>query len=96
MIQTFTGPADKGVYSPSVQETLYLMAAAAIKAAGAVEEVTLYMPNIHNLPFPLETYGLKNKDHTGYPTIFYPIDEPHGMIKVRTHTQFCLVASVSV
>lgn len=41
------------------------------------------MPNIHNIPFPLENYGLKNKDATGSPTIFYPIDEPHGMIKVR-------------
>jgi hypothetical protein len=41
------------------------------------------MPNIHNLAFPLEKYGMKNADHTGNPTIFYPIDEPHGMIKVR-------------
>jgi hypothetical protein len=40
------------------------------------------MPNIHNLAFPLEKYGMKNADHTGNPTIFYPIDEPHGMIKV--------------
>jgi len=42
------------------------------------------MPNIHNLAFPLDKYGLKNADHTGNPTIFYPIDEPHGMIKVRS------------
>lgn len=40
------------------------------------------MPNIHNISFPIEKYGLTNKDHTGNPTIFYPIDEPHGMIKV--------------
>ena len=40
------------------------------------------MPNIHNLPFPLENYGIENKDHSGLPDIFYPIDEPHGMIKV--------------
>lgn len=43
------------------------------------------MPNIHNLAFPLDKYGLKNADHTGNPTIFYPIDEPHGMIKVRDY-----------
>ena len=43
------------------------------------------MPNIHNLPFPLERYGMKNADHTGNPTIFYPIDEPHGMIKVGSN-----------
>jgi len=40
------------------------------------------MPNIHNIPFPLENYGIKSADATGVPDIFYPIDEPHGMIKV--------------
>lgn len=40
------------------------------------------MPNIHNIAFPLDKYGLTNKDYTGSPTIFFPIDEPHGMIKV--------------
>lgn len=81
MIRTFAGPADKGIYSPSVQQTLYFMACAGLQVAPAVEQVTLYMPNIHNMVFNLEQYGLKNKDHTGNPTIFYPIDEPHGMIK---------------
>lgn len=81
MIHVFAGPSDKGVYSKSVQQTLYQMAGAALKAEGALSEITLEMPNIHNLPFPLERYGMKNADHTGNPTIFYPIDEPHGMIK---------------
>jgi hypothetical protein len=49
------------------------------------------MPNIHNLAFPLEKYGLKNQDHTGNPTIFYPIDEPHGMIKVSALQTFFLL-----
>lgn len=81
LINTFAGPADRGVYSPSVQETLYLMGVDAIKAESSINDITLYMPNIHNMTFPLENYGLKNKDHTGNPFIFYPIDEPHGMIK---------------
>ncbi len=42
------------------------------------------MPNIHNIPFPLETYGIANADHTGNPDIFYAISEPHGMIQVPT------------
>lgn len=81
LVNTFAGPADKGVYSPSVQETLYKMASDALAKESAIEHVTLQMPNIHNLAFPLERYGYSNKDHTGKPTIFYPIDEPHGMIK---------------
>jgi urate oxidase len=81
LLKTFAGPSDKGVYSPSVQETLYKMGREAIKAETSIGEITLYMPNIHNMTFPLENYGLKNKDHTGLPHIFFPIDEPHGMIK---------------
>jgi urate oxidase len=81
LIRSFTGPADKGVYSASVQQTLYQMATAALLATGSIDEITLMMPNIHNIPFNLEQYGLKNKDHTGNPSIFFPIDEPHGMIK---------------
>lgn len=81
LVKTFAGPSDKGVYSPSVQETLYKMGTEAVKAEASIGEITLYMPNIHNMVFPLETYGIKNKDHTGLPHIFFPIDEPHGMIK---------------
>jgi urate oxidase len=84
LIVTFAGPADTGVYSPSVQQTLYLMGVAALTSSRGLtplEKITLQMPNIHNLPFPLELYKLANKDHTGSVHIFYPIDEPHGMIK---------------
>lgn len=83
LIRTFAGPADKGVYSASVQETLYQMACAGLQVAPGIDQITLLMPNIHNMTFNLDQYGLKNKDHTGNPNIFYPIDEPHGMIKVK-------------
>lgn len=57
------------------------MGSAAVKKVSAIDEIVLYMPNIHNIPFSLETYGIQNKDHQGKPHIFFPIDEPHGMIK---------------
>lgn len=46
----FFGPADTGVYSPSVQFTLYRMAQAALDAEPALESIHLRMPNIHFLP----------------------------------------------
>lgn len=88
LLQTFAGPADKGIYSKSVQETLYLMCCDALKKTDSVDEITMYMPNIHNMTFPLETYGFKNKDHTGNPFIFFPIDEPHGAIRVSSPWRF--------
>lgn len=81
LLDSFAGPAKIGVFSPSVQETLYKMGVAALKTSPHISSIALYMPNIHNIPFNLETYGLKNGDHTGSPTIFFPIDEPHGMIR---------------
>ena len=41
------------------------------------------MPNIHNLPFALDPHGLDNRDRTGQPFIFFPIDEPHGSIQAE-------------
>lgn len=40
-MNTFAGPSDKGVYSKSVQQTLYQMAAAALKAEGGIDSVSL-------------------------------------------------------
>jgi urate oxidase len=39
LVYTFAGPSDKGVYSKSVQQTLYQMAAAALKADAAIDQV---------------------------------------------------------
>lgn len=79
LVNTFAGPADVGVYSASVQQTLYDMGKSALLKAPGISSITLEMPNIHNIPFNLEPYGFPKE--TGPPTIFYPIDEPHGMIK---------------
>ena len=81
LVKTFVGPADTGVPSQSVQETCFQMGTAVLAAVPIVSDVTLYMPNVHNLPFDLSKYGLANVDHTGLPHIFYPVDEPHGIIQ---------------
>jgi len=44
MVHVFSGPSDKGVYSKSVQQTLYQMAGAALKAEGALSEVRFKPP----------------------------------------------------
>ena len=80
MINTFAGPADTGVYSNSVQQTLFEMGREALLAVKEIESVHIEMPNIHNIPFDLTRYGYP-KDGPEGPTIFFPIDEPHGMIQ---------------
>ena len=80
MVNTFAGPADTGVYSGSVQQTLYEMGRNSLGKVIEIESVRLEMPNIHNIPFDLTKYGYPQDGPEG-PTIFFPIDEPHGMIQ---------------
>jgi len=62
-------------YSKSVQETLYLMANAALDACADVSSITLTMPNKHHLKFNLEPLGRTNDNE-----IFHVTDEPYGYI----------------
>jgi urate oxidase len=63
-------------FSPSVQNTLYLMGQAALTAAPAITTISLSMPNKHYLPIHLQALGLPNAND-----IFLPTDEPHGQIE---------------
>lgn len=64
--------------SLSVQHTLYAMAKSALAAVPEISELTLTMPNRHNIPVNLAVFGLDNPN-----TIFVPTDEPHGHIHAR-------------
>ena len=69
-----------------ISKTLYDMGKAAILRNGtAIEQITLDMPNVHNIPFDLTKYGFPADKPGVSPTIFFPIDEPHGMIKATIH-----------
>ncbi|KAG0587651.1 hypothetical protein M758_2G147300 [Ceratodon purpureus] len=78
LTDTFFGPPRTGVYSPSVQNTLFLMAKAVLNRFPEVESVYLNMPNIHFLPVNLPTVGVTFDND-----VFLPTDEPHGSIEAR-------------
>jgi len=61
--------------SLSVQQTLYAMGEAVLKAYDKVKEISLAMPNKHHIPFNLEPFGMDNKNE-----IFMATDEPFGYI----------------
>lgn len=62
--------------SLSVQHTLYAMGQAAINTCDAIDEITLSMPNKHNLLVDLSPFELTNDNN-----VFLPIDEPFGLIE---------------
>jgi urate oxidase len=61
--------------SLAVQHTLYAMGQGVLDAAAEVEEITLQMPNRHNMLVDLKPFGLENRNE-----VFVATDEPHGMI----------------
>lgn len=79
LVDTFFGPPKEGVYSPSVQRTLYQMATAVLNRCRDVSWIQLKMPNIHFLPV-----NLSSKDNPAIvefeDDVYLPTDEPHGSI----------------
>lgn len=85
------GPPKGGVYSPSVQYTLYEMAGCAMRRCAQVESVYLNMPNLHFLPArvvapaPYDTFE---------DDVYVATSEPHGTIEaVVTRRQLGAVAA---
>ncbi|CAA6660497.1 unnamed protein product [Spirodela intermedia] len=80
LVDTFLGPPNCGVYSPSVQNTLFLMGKAVLNRFPHVASVHLKMPNIHFLPV-----NLSSKDNGTIvkfaDDVYNPTDEPHGTIE---------------
>uniref|UniRef100_S4RB85 Uricase n=1 Tax=Petromyzon marinus TaxID=7757 RepID=S4RB85_PETMA len=50
LLETFAGPPDTGVYSPSVQHTLYLAGQCVLRSLPHVEDIRITMSNLHYTP----------------------------------------------
>lgn len=74
LLAAFFGPADKGIFSPSVQFTLHDMACRALSAVPAIESVYLNMPNLHFIP--IAPVGSKFDND-----VYVATSEPHGNIE---------------
>ncbi|RZB86869.1 Uricase-2 isozyme 1 isoform B [Glycine soja] len=79
LADTFFGPPKGGVYSPSVQNTLYLMAKATLNRFPDIAYVSLKLPNLHFIPVNISNQDgpiVKFEDD-----VYLPTDEPHGSIQ---------------
>ncbi|XP_010523398.1 PREDICTED: uricase-like [Tarenaya hassleriana] len=80
LMETFFGRPEVGVYSPSVQRTLYLMGNTVLRRFVDVSSIHLKMPNIHFLPVNLSSK--ENPSMVKFENdVFLPTDEPHGSIE---------------
>ena len=63
-------------HSLSLQQTLYAMGEAVLKARPEVAEIRLSMPNKHHFVVDLSPFGLVNKHE-----VFHAADRPYGLIE---------------
>ncbi|KAI9118781.1 hypothetical protein K1719_010226 [Acacia pycnantha] len=79
LMDTFFGPPKEGVYSPSVQRTLYQMGKATLDRFPDISSIQLNMPNLHFLPVNLSS---KDNQIVKFDNdVYLPTDEPHGSIQ---------------
>ena len=63
-------------HSLSLQQTLYAMGEAALKAIPEIVEIRMSMPNKHHFVVDLSPFGLTNENE-----VFYAADRPYGLIE---------------
>ena len=64
------------VHSLALQQTLYAMGEAVLKARPEIAEIRLSMPNKHHFTVDLSPFGLSNDNE-----VFYASDRPYGLIE---------------
>jgi len=82
VLEIFAGPADKGIFSPSVQHSQHLTQKLVLQRIPQVEQISISMPNVHYFPVDFSKFtripGLK--DSTAG-EVMGPVDKPSGQIK---------------
>ncbi len=84
IFEFFAGCPRRGLFSPSVQQTLYLIEKAALESIPQMEWMSMAMPNKHYFnvdlsKFPRSVGGTGGAKCTN-DEVFMPVDKPSGMI----------------
>jgi urate oxidase len=80
LVENFAGPAPSGLYSKSLQETVYKMCTASLDQYQSIHNIHLITPNIHFYRWDAEQFGLKN------PNIVFQSTKPDSTASGRIVT----------
>ncbi|CAD7957088.1 unnamed protein product [Amoebophrya sp. A25] len=92
LVEVLCGPSDTGVFSPSVQRTVYEMGEEVLKRfADSVGRVKLYAPNLDHIPFDFsrleDALGPNRMPKAGNPEVFVVTSEPAGIIQIELYAK---------
>jgi len=81
VLEVFAGPADKGIFSPSVQNSQFLTQKMILEKIPEVDKISISMPNVHYFGFDFSKFprlpGLSEKCSGD---VYNPVDKPSGQI----------------
>jgi len=81
ILEVFAGPADKGIFSPSVQNSQFLTQKMILEKIPQIEKISMSYPNVHYFGFDFSKFpripGLEGKMSGD---VYLPVDKPSGQI----------------
>jgi urate oxidase len=86
ILKVFAGPADKGIYSPSVQNTLHLAEKLVLDTIPEIRYIEMELPNRHYVNIDLSKFpkvGSATNDE-----VLLPLDKPSGNIHAALARNF--------
>jgi len=82
MLEVFAGPADKGIFSASVQNSQYMTQKMVLERIPHVEKISISMPNVHYFGFDFSKFPrIPGLDGKCSGDVYHPVDKPSGQIK---------------
>ncbi len=80
-IERFAGNPEEGIYSPSVQQTIYDIATAVLKKFQVIKSMKFALPNIHFYLVDFKDFKESNLVNNG--EVFLTFDGAHGQIEAE-------------
>merc|ERR1712131_361891 len=82
ILEVFAGPADKGIFSPSVQNSQFLTQKLILEKIPQIESVSIEMPNVHYFGFDFSKFRRMPElsSTKGSGDVYNPVDKPSGHI----------------
>jgi len=81
VLDVFAGPADKGIFSPSVQHSQNQTQKMILKEIPEIADVSILMPNIHYFPYDFTKFPIPGIQGPASGQVLYPVDKPSGTIQ---------------
>lgn len=80
-VETFAGPADKGVYSASVQQTIHQIGKVVLDRFPVIRSIKFALPNIHF--YPVEFGDFQDPSLVNNKEVFLTFEGAHGQIEAE-------------